>query len=117
MFNIFYERTSIIADYIPRSDTEFQAWVENFVTYANTHLADLGITPGDMIPISTDKTDFGTKISANVTAQQAAQSARQVKDDSRDSLESAVRALVKQLQASSDVDDTEQSGRVDFCNA
>ena len=77
-------------NYIPRSDTGFQAWVTNFVTYASTNLAGLGIGPGDMIPISTAQTDFDTKMSDNVTAQQAAQSARQAKDASRDTLESLI---------------------------
>jgi len=39
-------------DYIPGSDTEFQIWVDNFVTYANAHLADLGIIPPNIIPIT-----------------------------------------------------------------
>ncbi len=53
--------------------------------------------------------DFDTKMSANVTAQQSAQSARQAKDASRDTLESLVRTLVKRLQVSSAVDDTERA--------
>jgi len=96
-------------DYIPGSDTGFQAWVDNFATYAGAHLIELGIAPPDIIPITDGRTDFDTKMSANVTAQQAAQSARQAKDDSRDSLESAVRSLVKRLQVSSAVDDTERA--------
>jgi len=98
-----------MADYIPGSDNDFQAWVANFVTYASAHLIDLGIAPGDIIPISTAQTDFDTKFSDNVTAQQAAQSARQAKDASRDTLESAIRQLVRQLQASGDVDDAERA--------
>jgi len=98
-----------MADYIPRSDTEFQAWVDNFVTYASAHLVDLGIVPPDMIPISTARTDFDAKMSANFTAQQAAQSARQAKDASRDALESLIRVLVRQLQASGDVDNSERA--------
>ena len=96
-------------DYIPGSDTEFLAWAENFVTYANAHLADLGIAIPDIEPILAGRADFDTKMSDNVTAQQAAQSAKQAKDDSRDTLESAIRKLVRQLQASSDVDDAERA--------
>jgi len=96
-------------DYIPRSDNDFQAWATNFVTYANAHLAELGIGPSEMIPITNGQTDFDTKMSDNVTAQQAAQSARQAKDASRDTLESAIRQLVRQLQASGDVDDAERA--------
>lgn len=96
-------------DYIPGSDTGFQAWVDNFVSYASAHLVELGIGPPDMIPIATGRADFDTKMSANVTAQQAAQSARQAKDASRDQLESLIRQLVRQLQASGDVDNSERA--------
>ena len=98
-----------MADYIPGSDTGFQAWVDNFVSYAIAHSADLGIGPPDLGPITAGRTDFDTKMSANVTAQQAAQSARQAKDDSRDALESLIRTLVSRLQVSSDIDDTERA--------
>jgi len=96
-------------DYIPGSDTAFQVWMTNFVTYAGAHLVELGIDAADMVPIVTGRADFDAKMTANVTAQQAAQSARQAKDDSRDTLESLVRTLVRQLQASSAVDDTERA--------
>jgi hypothetical protein len=99
----------IMPDYIPRSDTEFQAWANNFITYANAHLAELGLDPGDMTPISSGFTDFVTYMAAHVTAQQGAQSARQAKDAARDTVESAVRLLVRQLQASPDVDDSERA--------
>jgi len=98
-----------MADYIPGSDTEFQAWALNFVTYANAHLVELGIVAADMTPISSAFSDFSTKLFANVTAQQSAQSARQAKDDARDAFESAIRLLVRQLQASTDVDDSERA--------
>ncbi len=98
-----------MADYIPRSDTEFQAWVDNFVSYANAHLVELGIGLPDMAPIALGRTDFDTTMSANFTAQQAAQSARQAKDASRDQLESLIRVLVRQLQASGDVDNSERA--------
>ena len=98
-----------MADYIPGSDTEFQAWASNFITYASVHAVELGIDPAVMVPIVADFTDFATKMAANVAAQQAAQAARQAKDGSRDTLESAIRQLVRQLQASGDVDDSERA--------
>ena len=33
-------------DYIPRPDARFHAWQNNFVTYVNGHLADLGFAAG-----------------------------------------------------------------------
>ena len=35
-------------DYIPRPDAQFHARRNNFVTYVNGHLADLGLAPGVM---------------------------------------------------------------------
>ena len=82
-------------DFIPDSDTGFQAWVANFVTYANANLAALGLVAGDMTPITTAQTAFNTSLAANVTAQAAAQGARQQKDNDRHTLESAIRTLVQ----------------------
>jgi len=98
-----------MADYIPRSDTGFQAWADNFISYANAHLVELGITAGDMMPVVAGQGDFDTTMAANFTGQQAAQSARQAKDASREALESLIRQLVRQLQASGDVDNSERA--------
>jgi len=95
-------------DYLPGSDTGFQTWAHNFVIYASAHLVELGIEPSDISPVSSGIVDFDDKMTANIVAQQSAQSARQAKDDSRDSLELLIRTLVRQLQASPDVDDTER---------
>ncbi len=35
-------------DYIPRPDAQFHAWRNNFATYVNGHLADLGLAAGAM---------------------------------------------------------------------
>jgi len=96
-------------DYLPGSDTEFLAWVDNFVAYVDAHPIELGVGPPIMAPIHAAQTDFQTKLPENVTAQLTAQSARQAKDDSRDALESLIRQLVRQLQASDDVDDAERA--------
>lgn len=36
---IHIKRNTIMADYIPGPDANFQAWQSNFVTYANANLA------------------------------------------------------------------------------
>jgi hypothetical protein len=33
-------------DYIPGGDAPFRAWQNNFITYVNGHLADLGLAAG-----------------------------------------------------------------------
>ena len=98
-----------MADYIPGSDTVFQAWAGSFSVYIGAHFAALGLTaPDDITPLSDAKMDFDGKMFTNLTAQQGAQSARQAKDDSRDALESVIRALVNRIQVSADVDDSER---------
>ena len=32
-----------MADYIPGPDSQFDAWQQNFITYANANLAGLGL--------------------------------------------------------------------------
>ena len=97
-----------MADYIPTNDAEFQAWADNFMSYASSHLADLSLAPGDLAELTGLQTDFNTKLSAHIAARQAAQSARQAKDSSRNEYKSAMRRLVRKLQVSDSVDDPER---------
>ena len=94
-----------MADYLPDSDTDFTAWMQNFITYANANLSALGLTAADLTPIQNAETSWETATAANVTAQAQAQSARQTKDDARSRQENLVRPLVAQLQASQTVTD------------
>lgn len=95
-------------DYIPRGDTEFSAWLDNFIAYANANLAALGLVAADMTPITAAQTPWKTALSDNVAAQAAAQSARQAKDTARAGVETPVRALVRRLQASASVSNAER---------
>ncbi len=74
-------------DYIPRPDPEFNTWQSNFVTYANANananLVPLGLGAGDMTPITTAQTAWGTAYTDNVAKQNEAQAARQLKDMKR----------------------------------
>lgn len=49
-----------MADYLPGPDADYQAWVTNFVTYANANLAALGLVAADMTPVTTNQTTFNT---------------------------------------------------------
>ena len=97
-----------MADYLPDSDTDFTAWMQNFITYANANLSALGLTAADLTPIQNAETSWETATAANVTAQAQAQSARQTKDDARSRQENLVRPLVAQLQASQTVTDAQR---------
>ena len=44
---------SKMADYIPDTDGTFQVWANNFMDYANGHLADLGLTATELTGSST----------------------------------------------------------------
>ena len=39
-------------DYIPRPAARLHAWQDNFVTYVNGHLADLGLATGDLVDLN-----------------------------------------------------------------
>lgn len=86
-----------MADYIPGPDADFNAWLANFVTYANANLAALGLVAADMTPITTTQTAWGTGFTAHIAARQAAQAAKQTKDESRAAVVAAVRPLVRRL--------------------
>jgi len=96
-------------DYVPSPDGDFHAWQNNFVTYVNAHLADLGLVAGDVAPINAAQATWTTDYPAHTAAQTAAQAARQGKDDARAGLEGAIRALIRRLQASPDVDNAERA--------
>jgi hypothetical protein len=97
-----------MADYLPGPDADYQAWVTNFVTYANANLAALGLTAADLTAVTTNQTLFNTGFAAHITAKNAAQAARRSKDEARAGLTSAVRPLVRRLQASSQVSNAER---------
>ncbi len=97
-----------MADYIPRGDADFNAWQANFVTYANDNLADLGLVLPDMIPITSAQSAWTPSLTDHVAAQANAQSACATKNANRTVLETAIRALVRRLQASPSVSDAER---------
>jgi len=98
-----------MADYIPGGDAPFHAWQNNFVVYVNSHLADLGLVAGDVADLNAAAATWTTDYPAHTAAQTAAQGARQAKDHAREGLEGAIRPLVRRLQASPDVDDSERA--------
>jgi hypothetical protein len=95
-------------DYIPGSDSEFDLWQANFMTYANAHLGDLGLIPADMVPITAAQTAWHTALLAHIAAVDAAHGTRATKDNTRGELEAQLRSLIADLQRSPSVDDTER---------
>lgn len=97
------------ASYLPASDPDFDAWRVNFLTYANSHRPQLGLTLGDLIGVNTLASIWDGLYAAHNAAKDAGQAATQSKDAARAGLEAAVRALVQRLRASPDVDDAERA--------
>jgi hypothetical protein len=95
-------------DFIPSSDADLIAWVNNFLAYANANLATFEITAGDLTPVQDAATNFATDFAANKAAQASAQGARQKKDDSRSALLALVRPLARRLQARGTVKDSDR---------
>ncbi len=97
-------------DYIPSPDGDFDAWQDNFITYASANAAALGLDPlVDIPPLIAAQGTWTTDRASNTAAQAAAQSARQAKDVARGGLEGVIRPLVGRLQASAAVDDAERA--------
>jgi len=96
-------------NYIPAPDADFQNWQDNFVVYANAHLAGLGLVAADMTPVTAAQTNWKVAYPAHLAAIAAAASAKNAKDLARGAYEAAVRPLVRRLQASAAVDDGEKA--------
>ena len=57
-------------DYLPPNDGDFLIWHDRFKTNVLAQAATFGLVAGDTTPITTDNTDFHTKIT-NLNATQA----------------------------------------------
>jgi hypothetical protein len=95
-------------DWIPTSDTDMNAWVQNFLAYANANLAALGLTAANLSDLQAAVTTWGPAYSHHMAAQTAAQSARQHKDSVRETIETALRPLVNLIQATPSVTDAQR---------
>lgn len=96
------------SDYLPGSDAEFTTWAQNFMTTLSMNAAGLGVDAATITAMGVAHNNWKTIYAAHVTGQADARSKREAKDAERRSFESAIRALVAQLQASPDVDNNER---------
>lgn len=99
-----------MADYIPQNDAEFDAWQQNFATYATDNKSDLGLVDADLTPLTAAQTAWTGSYAAHVTTQAAAQSACSAKDAARAAFEAGLRPLVARLQLSSTTTDAHRAG-------
>jgi hypothetical protein len=98
-----------MADYLPAPDTQLLAWAQNFTTYVNANLAALGLVAADVSTMMAAYTGFETAYPAHVTAQANAEALREAKDDKKALFIDAVRPLVKKIQATPIVTDTQRA--------
>ena len=90
-------------DYIPKKDTIYRDWLANFLTVANANLAALGLTDTDIKPLQVEKPLFDDAITNAETLQAQAKAATEKKNNVRKSSETKARAIVKRIQAKTDV--------------
>ena len=90
-------------DYIPQKDTIYRDWLANFLTVANANLATLGLTDTDIKPLQVEKPLFDDAITNAETLQAQAKAATEKKNNVRKSSETKARAIVKRIQAKTDV--------------
>src|ERR1044072_6081057 len=97
-----------MADFIPSSDADFDAWLRNFVDYVVANAAGLGATPAQVTDLQAVKTDWEAKYPSSTSAQAAANAAVQAKSDSRAGAEAFVRPFVGVLQSNTVVTDAQR---------
>jgi hypothetical protein len=96
-------------DYIPESDEDFDAWMDNFLTYARANIEALGLTEADLAPIEASHADWKTAYAAHLAADAAAKEAQQLwyqgtrsrKIDPRETMDGAALPFLRQLEANS----------------
>jgi len=96
-------------DYIPHADADFHDWLGQFSTYVSTNAAALGLTPGDVTPLTNATTGWNSAYPAHQSAQSAASAAKTTKDHARGTAENVARPLAQRLQVSPAVTDAQRS--------
>ncbi len=86
-----------MAGYIPSNDSEFQAWLANFLNVLQAHLADLGLTVEDTMLLQNASNVFDNALTAHIAKQAEARSATVAKNDARDLTEAYLRMLVNEI--------------------
>jgi len=92
-----------MADYIPRSDADFNNWIKTYCEYVNTNFAALGLSVVQNTNLQALLTSWDADYPAHLTAQATAKSFAQKKDATRVLLGTLVRELTRLIQANSTV--------------
>ena len=97
-----------MSDYIPDSDADFLAWLNNFVNYGNLNLAQLHLVAADFSPFLGLREQFTDALTNNEAAQANARGARVTKDNLRDHIEELIRPFVGRLQGTAGITDEQR---------
>ncbi len=92
--------------FLPSADLQLRQWLINFANQLSLRGAALGFTTAQTEAVGQLISAFDTAYDDHIIAQEAARSARVTKDDARDAVVEAVRAAVRQIQASPACTDT-----------
>ena len=96
--------------YVPPADPEFDAWQEQWVTYALANAGALGIGLPEAAALTASRTAWNAGYDAHVVAQAAAEAARQQKEALRASHEALLRQFSQRLQARAETADVQRAG-------
>lgn len=97
-------------DYLPDSDADFDLWRNSFDKYLKDNLAALGLVAGDITALTALQTAWESAWSDYFNKKALVDAALALKDTSRQQLEDAIRALVRQLQADPNTTDEQRAG-------
>ena len=95
-------------DYIPNSDADFDAWLNNFVDYVVANAAALGASPAEVTALQAVSADWDAKYPSSTSAQAAAMAAVQAKADSRVANEAFIRPFVGRMQSNTSITDAQR---------
>jgi len=95
-----------MADYIPASDSLFDEWARNFSETCGTHVAELGLSPQDMMSISSAYMEWQSAYVSHQNARNAARGATEDKDEERDDAEELFRRFTRVIQARPETTDS-----------
>ncbi|MFN4034214.1 MAG: hypothetical protein ACK4ME_11480 [Fimbriimonadales bacterium] len=84
-------------DYLPKPDTDFLAWMNNFLTALNANLATFGLVAADLTPLTNARNDFQSKLGTFQSAQIALRTASEAKKGSRDTAEGLFRQMAQRI--------------------
>jgi len=88
-------------EYIPYNDAAFLAWMDNFISVLNAHLATFGLTAADLTPLSDARNDFQTKLGNFQAAETAYRAASEAKMTSRLVAEPLFRQMAQRVHYAS----------------